>query len=67
MNLTSFQIVYFSDETGGNVTDVTFFYDILSYLRKRTMSPICIKQAQGSASSRHTTEALTERQMARWD
>lgn len=25
MNLTSFQIVYFSDETSGNVTDVTFF------------------------------------------
>lgn len=60
INLTSSQIVYFSNEIGGDRTNVTFRDDIMSSLRVRTMSQRCMKQPQGSAPSRHTIEAMTE-------
>lgn len=45
-----------SDEIRGNVINVMWFFlnDIISPLTARTMSQICIQQAQGSTPRRHT-------------
>lgn len=60
MNLISSQIVYFSNEIVSETTTVILGDDIMSSLRVRTMSQICIKQEYRSVLSEHTTQAVTE-------